>query len=333
MRVFGLSAAKSAGGSAKRRRRSSSKARVRAAAKSSRSAARSSIRARARAALALPHVLRGIVEGREREQREGFGPGDRSGGPGGGPSQRRRLLDHQRRLPVSRAGQELVAQPEERDRRAAPHPLGDPAADPTEDRRIVAGRDVAVEERLPGAAELVGELLRLAAREEAALAPLREVGAPSLDEVARQALAETCALRARGVRQTLEVRGEQPEEPVEGVVAAAVRGRGEQDEMPRCAAGQAPDQLVPLAPAPAGRGARMRLVGDHEVGARLEEAVPPLAGLYVVEADDRVRVHRMAGDQVPVRDARGSARAPRRGPSPSDRGRSTGRAGSGTTRR
>ncbi len=149
-----------------------------------------------------------------------------------------------------------------------------------------------VEERLPGAAELVGDLLRLAAREEAALAPLREVGAPSLDEVARETGAETGALRARGVRQPLEVRGEQAEEPVEGAVVAAVRGRGEQDEMPRWAAGQPPDQLVPLMPAPAGRSARMRLVDDHEVGARLEEAVPPLAGLHVVEADDRMRMHR-----------------------------------------
>ena len=149
-----------------------------------------------------------------------------------------------------------------------------------------------VEERLPGAAEPVGDLLRLAAREEVALAPFREVGAPPLDEVPREAPAETCALRARGVRQTLEVRGEQAEEPVEGVVVAAVRGRGEQDEVPRRAAGQALEQLVALVPAAAGRGARMRLVDDHEVGARLDEAVPPLPGLHVVEADDRVRMHR-----------------------------------------
>ena len=149
-----------------------------------------------------------------------------------------------------------------------------------------------VEECLPGAAEPVGELLRLAARKEVALAPFREVGAPPLDEVPREAPAETCALRARGVRQTLEVRGEQAEEPVEGGVVAAVRGRGEQDEVPRRAAGQALEQLVALVPAPAGRGARMRLVDDHEVGARLDEAVPPLPGLHVVEADDRVRMHR-----------------------------------------
>ena len=35
----------------------------------------------------------------------------------------------------------------------------------------------------------------------------------------------------------------------------------------------------------------MRLVDDHEVGARLEEAVAPLRALHVVETDDRVRMH------------------------------------------
>ena len=36
----------------------------------------------------------------------------------------------------------------------------------------------------------------------------------------------------------------------------------------------------------------MRLVDDHEVGTRLNEVVPPLAALHVVEADDRVRMRR-----------------------------------------
>ena len=69
-----------------------------------------------------------------------------------------------------------------------------------------------VEERLPGSAELVGELLRLATREDVALVPLRDVGTPSLDEVVREALAETFALPAGGLRQALEVRGEQTEQ-------------------------------------------------------------------------------------------------------------------------
>ena len=149
-----------------------------------------------------------------------------------------------------------------------------------------------VEECLPVSAERVGELLRLATREDVALVPFGDVGAPSLDEVVREALAETSAFRARDLRQTLEVRGEQAEQPVEGSVVAAVRSRGEQDEVPRCAAGQAPEQLVPLVPALAGRGTRVCLVDDDEVGTRLEKVVSPLAGLHVVETDDRVRVHR-----------------------------------------
>ena len=58
------------------------------------------------------------------------------------------------------------------------------------------------------------------------------------------------------------------------------------------AVGQASEQLVSLMPALAGRGAGVGLVDDHEVGTRLEKVVPPLAGLHVVETDDRVRVHR-----------------------------------------
>ena len=149
-----------------------------------------------------------------------------------------------------------------------------------------------VEKRLPGAAEPVGEFPRFAARKEVALAPLRDVGPPALDEVLRQALAESFALRARGLREALEVGIQQTEEPVEGCVVAAVRRGRQQDEVPRGVARQAPQQLVALVPAAAGRGARVRLVHDHEVGTRLEEVVAPLARLDVVEADDRVRVHR-----------------------------------------
>ena len=122
--------------------------------------------------------------------------------------------------------------------------------------------------------------------------PLRDVGTPSLDEVVREALAETFALPAGGLRQALEVRGEQAEQPVEGSVVTTVRSRGEQDEVPGCAVGQAPEQLVPLMPALAGRGAGVGLVDDHEVGTRLEEVVSPLAGLHVVETDDRVPMYR-----------------------------------------
>ena len=49
---------------------------------------------------------------------------------------------------------------------------------------------------------------------------------------------------------------------------------------------------MPLMPAPAGRGACVCFVDDHEIGTRLEKVVSPLAGLHVVETDDGVRVYR-----------------------------------------
>ena len=164
-----------------------------------------------------------------------------------------------------------------------------------------------VEERLPGAAELVRHFLRFAAREDVAVAPLGDVGTPPLDEVAREAFAKPRALRARDFRQALEVAGEQAQQPVEGSVIAAVRRGGEHHEMPRRAVGQPPEQLVPLMPAPAGRNAGVRLVDNHEVGARLEKVVAPLPGLDVVETDDGVRVHREdahAGRNAPFQTAR-----------------------------
>ena len=149
-----------------------------------------------------------------------------------------------------------------------------------------------VEEGFPGSGELVGELPRFAARKNVALMPLSEVGTPSLDEVPGETVAETCAVRARDLGQALEFRREQAEKPVERGVIAAVRSRREQDEVPRCGAGQTLKQLAPLMPALAGGGARVGLVNDHEVGTRLQEVVSSLAGLHVVEADDRVRVLR-----------------------------------------
>ena len=122
--------------------------------------------------------------------------------------------------------------------------------------------------------------------------PLGDVGAPSLNEVPRKSVAKTFARRARDLRQPLEVRREQAEQPVEGGVIATMRSRREQDEVPRCGAGQTLEQFVPLMPAPPGRGAGVCLVNDHEVRARLQEVVSPLAGLHVVETDDRVPVLR-----------------------------------------
>ena len=94
-----------------------------------------------------------------------------------------------------------------------------------------------VKECLPGSTESVGDFLRLATREDVALLPFGDVGAPPLDEVVREALAETSPFCAHDLGQALEVRIEQTEQPVEGGIVAAMRSRGDQDEVPRCGAG------------------------------------------------------------------------------------------------
>ena len=152
--------------------------------------------------LALAHMPRGIAGGRVREQRECFGPGDRSVGSRGDPGQCRRLLDHQRRLPAPRAGQELVAQPEERDGRAATHALRYPAADAPEDRRVpgqgVAGRGVAVVDRKGPTQQRVGEH--------------RDEGMAALDGTAsgRRRIGEVDGDRARDVLVVQDARGPPP---------------------------------------------------------------------------------------------------------------------------
>src|SRR5262249_21511029 len=103
-----------------------------------------------------------------------------------------------------------------------------------------------VEKILPRAAQGVRQFLRRAAREDVALVPLGDVGASPLDKVVREALAETFPLGAHEVCEALEVRGEEAEQPVEGGVVSAVRGRREEDEVTKRTLCQALEQLVPL---------------------------------------------------------------------------------------
>src|SRR5690606_30047973 len=75
-----------------------------------------------------------------------------------------------------------------------------------------------VEELLPGTCELVGQLLGLAAREEVAFLPLRDVGTAALNEVGSEAASEGAAHEPLlGGLQPLEVRVQEAEEPEVGV--------------------------------------------------------------------------------------------------------------------
>ena len=119
--------------------------------------------------LAFPHMPRRIVGGRTGEQRKGIGPGERFLGAGGGPCQRRRLVNQQSRFAVSLSNRELAAQPEEHDRHAARHSLEYPAADPAKDRGVI-NRRIVVFDREGPREQRVGECgdKGLAALDEAA---------------------------------------------------------------------------------------------------------------------------------------------------------------------
>src|SRR5690606_12550859 len=138
--------------------------------------------------------------------------------------------------------------------------------------------------------QLVGELLGFTAREGVALLPLVDVRAATLDEVAGQTLSQTGALVASGISEGLEVAVQQAEQAKEGRFVAAVRCCGEQDHVPARALGEATQEVVALVTSTAGRGARVGLIDDHEVGAGTQKLGPSTLALDVVEAHHRVRV-------------------------------------------
>ncbi len=78
---------------------------------------------------------------------------------------------------------------------------------------------------------------------------------------------------------------EKAQQSVEGVLVAAVRGRGEEDEVPLAVRGEPLQQLEALMPALMRPDAGMRLVDDDQRRASPREAFPPLVGLDVIEAD------------------------------------------------
>ncbi|MNZ26331.1 hypothetical protein D3C78_435190 [compost metagenome] len=144
-----------------------------------------------------------------------------------------------------------------------------------------------VEQRPPGAAELVGGFRRLALREAGAVLPFADIDAAALHQMVAQLLVQ----RMVGAAHLLEA-GEglvqQAEQVVVGVLVATVRGGGEQHQMALGVVGQGAQQAVALVLATAEAfGAGMRLVDDYQLGAGVLEFVATAIRLDVVEADYR----------------------------------------------
>ncbi|GIX47877.1 MAG: hypothetical protein KatS3mg131_2088 [Candidatus Tectimicrobiota bacterium] len=85
-----------------------------------------------------------------------------------------------------------------------------------------------------------------------------------------------------------KLRAEKREQSPKGLLDAAVRGRREQDEMPRGLRCQSPNQLVALllALATGGSGA-VRFVHDHKLGAVKQKLVAVALALEEIDAGDR----------------------------------------------
>src|SRR5690606_27762554 len=149
-----------------------------------------------------------------------------------------------------------------------------------------------IEELLPRARELVGQLLGFALREEVAFLPLSDVGATTLDEVRGEAVTELLVLITGGGRERCKVGVKEPEQPKVGVLITAVRRRREHHEVTSLLADEPLQKLVTLVAALTGGRAGVRLVDDDQLGARAEELGAAAFALDVVEADDRVRVSR-----------------------------------------
>ena len=136
--------------------------------------------------------------------------------------------------------------------------------------------------------------------------------APPLHEVPRQQLAARDRLQVH-VRQA---RLEQAEEVAEAVLLAAVRGGGDQDQVPVLVRGEARDELVPQHPRPAAGAvghAGVRLVDDQQVRAAVPELLAQPGALDEVGGDHDVRVpveQRLAEQQAPSPAAGSSTAAP-----------------------
>ena len=86
-------------------------------------------------------------------------------------------------------------------------------------------------------------------------------------------------------RTLSKVRIKQAKQPVESGLIAAVRRRGQQNQMAFGVLRQVPQKLEALVSASMGAHAGVGFVHNHETGTRASKAVAPLISLYVVEAN------------------------------------------------
>ena len=131
-------------------------------------------------------------------------------------------------------------------------------------------RDGAVEQPPVLGRELVCGVGLLALRERGVrVEVVADVAAAALDEVPRQPTPLALVLRAREiVREVREARVEQREQRPEGVLLAAVRRRGDEDQVASLVCGELGEQLVAQLPAAvAAEREAVRLVDDHQLRA------------------------------------------------------------------
>ncbi len=118
------------------------------------------------------------------------------------------------------------------------------------------------------------------------------VTAPALDEMGGQAAAVSLVLRAAQVAgQIGKRRIEQFQQRAEGRFIAAMRRRGDEDEMALAIGGQRLDQRVALVLAATPfetKGAGVGFVHDHEIGAGAQELIAAALGLDEIERHDHV---------------------------------------------
>ncbi len=146
-----------------------------------------------------------------------------------------------------------------------------------------------IEECSPFSSEGIGDFGGEATREDTGVLPFFDVLAPALDEVTGEFIAQVAAL-IFVIAERGELRAQQGEEIVEGVVVARMRCGGKQDQVAILIRSeflqQLEAELFPLTHCRAGVG----LIHDNAFWRDGEEVLAVTLAFDVIEADDDERV-------------------------------------------